>query len=152
MEKSKKLTLADFLSEVPDEYKDFVAKMSGNLIKSGYKQKIERMASGLAATYNTPECKRVHIQFYLNKNVLGMNLHPIFFTRQNGFLDGLPNCVTSQIDMFKDCRHVADPNSCNAKCFECKFTINGTQYHKCNYNRISVEVNEECGKLLSVFQ
>ena len=152
MEKSKKLTLADFLAAVPEQYKDFVTKTSEALIKSGYKQKIEKKASGLTVTYNTPECKRVHLQFYFNKNILGVNLHPIFFKLHNGSLDGLPSCITTQIDMFKDCRHVADPKSCNPTCYECKFTINGRQYHKCNYNRISVEVNEDSIGLLSVFR
>jgi len=146
MKTSQKLSLADFLSAVPEEHKNFVTKISEAMLKSGYKQKVENKASGLYVTYNTPECKRVHLQFYFDKETLGMYLHPIFFNRQNGFLDGLPSCITSQMDLYRDCRH------CNPNCYECKFTIDGVNYHKCNYNRISIEVNEEGKKVLSVFQ
>ena len=152
MKTSQKLTLADFLTVVPGEYRDFVTKTSEAMLKCGYKQKIEKKASGLAATYNTPECKRVHLQFWFNKSILSMNLHPIFFNKHNGFLDGLPVCIVTKIDEFRDCRHVADPNACNPKCYECKFSINEKQYHKCNYNCIIVEVNGESAGLLSVIK
>ncbi|MCL1794982.1 MAG: hypothetical protein FWG34_14080 [Oscillospiraceae bacterium] len=50
MKTTKKLTLADFLPEVPEDYRDFVAKTSEAMAKCGYKQKIEKKASGLAAS------------------------------------------------------------------------------------------------------
>ena len=144
---SKKLTLADFLIMVPEEYRDFVTKTGDAMIKGGsHKQKIEKKTSGLVASYRHPENNRVHLQFNFNNDRLSMNLHPIFFAEHDGYLDGLPSCIASQIGAFGNCRE------CRTDCYQCKFSINGIKFHKCKYGYIGVEVNEESMGLLSVFR
>ena len=151
MKTSQKLALADFLQTIPEEYRDFVTKTSEGMAKIDAKQKIEQKASGLTATYHHRESNRILMQFYFKTGILNVYLYPIFFALHDGSLENLPSCITSQINapptnLFKDCR------SCNPACFKCKFTINGKQYHKCNYGRINAAVNEEIMGLLSVFK
>ena len=83
--KPQVILLDEFLAAVPIEYRVFVSKTNETMVKNGYKQKIERKASGLTATYLQPKTNKILIQFYFRKNVLYMYLYIVFFMNMMAF-------------------------------------------------------------------
>jgi hypothetical protein len=148
------IPLSEFLSAVPGEYRDFVSKIDEAMAGNGYKQKIEKKASGLTATYSCPNAKKIVFQFYFRKNVLHLYLYLLFFKEYDGFLDDMPSYLIPEVDKtFNDCKRMIDPKECNQGCIMgYVFTINDTEYKKCLFGRISAVVDQESMKILSVVQ
>jgi len=138
---TKKLSIGDFLSEVPQEYSDFVLQSHELLTKSGYKPKCQLKRHGLSVQYNSPNTKGNALQFIIRDNALYMYLYNIFFYEFNGFLENLPPVVIEQYDEYRNCI-----DSCNPVCEEGRrnhYTINGKQYRKCSVGRQLFTVDEE---------
>jgi len=69
MSSQKKLSIADFLPEVPQEYINFVSQAHELLTKNGYKSKVQLKRHGLSAQYNSPNQKGFNaLQFIVRGN------------------------------------------------------------------------------------
>jgi len=148
MSSLKRLSITEFLSEVPAEYKDFVSQAHGLLTKDGYKSKFQLRKYGFTAQYNSPNTKGLALQFFVRDNVLYMYLYNIFLYEYKSFLDNLPSVIIKEFVEYRNCT-----NACSAcTCTELKYTINGTLYHKCVVGRILFTVDSEITGLLSVLQ
>ena len=152
--KPQKISLSEFFSAVPAEYSDFVSKIDEAMTKDGYRAKIEKKASGLTATYSCPKANKIVFQFYFRKNVLHLYLYLLFFKEYDGFLDNMPSYLVGEIDkVFNNCARLFDPTKCNQACrMGYVFKINGVEYKKCLFGRISAAVDQESMKILSVVQ
>jgi len=148
---TKKLSITDILSEVPQEYSDFVLQAHELLTKNGYKSKFQLKRHGLSAQYNSPKTKGNVLQLIVKNNVLQMYLYNIFFYEFNGFLENLPLVVIKQYDEYRNCI-----DSCDPVCEEGRrnyYAINGKQYRKCSVGRQLFTVDEEIVTgILSVLQ
>jgi len=152
MGSSKITEFTEFLSEVPEEYRDFVSKTDNFLTAGGYKQKIEKKTSGASASYIHPGTKRLFLQFYFRNKALYMDLYTVVFNDYVDFLDRLPQCIAEEINKFSNCRKMINPDDCNPLCgMGYDFEIKGTRYQKCGYNRVRIPVNPESMGILSVF-
>ena len=131
---TQKLSISDFLLEVPPEYCDFALKTHEFLTKYGYKSTFHLRRHGLSAQYNSPNQKGFNaLQLIAKNNELHMYLYNIFFYDFNGFLEKLPPVVIEQYDEYRNCT-----DSCNPVCEEGKrnyYAINGKQYRKCSVGR-----------------
>jgi len=152
MSSLKKLSITDFLLEVPLEYSDFVLQAHELLTKYRYKSKVQLRRHGLSAQYNSPNQKGFNaLQLIVKNNELQMYLYNIFFYDFNGFLEKLPPAVIEQYDEYRNCT-----DSCNPVCEEGKrnyYAINGKQYRKCSVGRQFFTVDAEIASgVLSVLQ
>jgi len=78
----KRLSITEFLSEVPPKYSSFVLQAHGILTRDGYKSKFElKKKYGFTAQYNSLSTKGLSLQFYILGNVLYMYLYNIFFKK-----------------------------------------------------------------------
>jgi len=152
--KPQKISLSEFLSEVPAEYSDFVSKIDEAMTKDGYRAKIEKKASGLTATYSCPKANKIILQFYFRKNVFSMYFYLLFFNEYDGFLDNMPSNIVGEIDkIFKNCKRLFDPSKCSQACRTgYVFKINGVEFKKCLFGRINTAVDQESMKILSIVQ
>ena len=152
--KPQPISLPEFISAVPAEYRDFVSKTNEAMSKDGYKAKIEKRASGLTATYSCPNANKIIFQFYFRKNVFSIYLYLLFFNEYDGFLDNMPSYLVGEIDKtFKDCARLFDPKKCSQACRTgYVFNINGVEYKKCLFGRINTAVDQESMKILSIVQ
>ena len=152
MSLSNKLTIQEFLLEVPKEYYDFVSQVHEVMTKNKYKAKIEqKKKTGLTVTYLQHKKSKMLFQYFLREDVLSINFFAIFFDEFNGFLDNLPSNIIKEIEDYKNCTKSTNvPNGCNPHCSGPEFTIKNVQYHKCEYGLININVNSESTKLLSV--
>jgi len=139
---TKKLSISDFLSEVPPEYCDFALQAHEFLTKYGYKSKVQLKRHGLSAQYNSPNQKGFNaLQLIVKNNELHMYLYNIFFYDFNGFLEKLPPVVIEQYDEYRNCI-----DSCDPVCEEGRrvhYTINGKQYRKCSVGRQLFTVDKD---------
>jgi len=79
-----KLSIANFLSEVPQKYINFVSQAHELLAKNGYKSKVLLKRHGLSVQYNSPNQKGVNaLQFIVRDNELLMYMYNIFFYEFN---------------------------------------------------------------------
>jgi len=152
MSSKKKLSIADFLPEVPQEYINFVSQAHALLTKNGYKSKVQLRRHGLSVQYNSPNQKGFNaLQFIVRDNELLMYLYNIFFCDFNGFLENLPQAVIKDYDGYRNCTDTCDP-----VCEEGKrnyYAIGGKQYRKCACGRRLFTVDEEMASgVLSVLQ
>ena len=148
MNSPKRLSITEFLLEVPPEYSDFVSQAHELLIKDGYKSKFQLKKYGFTAQYNSPITKGLALQFFIRENVLYMYLYNIFLYEYNSFLENLPAVIIKEFAEYRNCTNSCDACTCTAL----KYTINGTLYHKCVVGRILFTVDEEITGLLSVLQ
>ena len=147
-----KLSIANFLSEVPQKYINFVSQAHELLAKNGYKSKVLLKRHGLSVQYNSPNQKGVNaLQFIVRDNELLMYMYNIFFYEFNGFLEKLPQTVINDYDGYRNCT-----DTCTPVCEEGKrnyYEINGKQYRKCSVGRRLFTVDEEIAAgILSVLQ
>ena len=148
MGKSQKLEFEDFLSTVPDEYKEFVVKVDELLIKLGFRQFIDEKQCGLMAKYLHPNKKTIPFKFFYQKDkTLGMHLTVEFFCMFNGSLEKLPSSVLSQIDTIRAC--IKCPIGCTTK--ENKFVINGAQKEFC-FGGVTVEMDSDGMKIVDLLE
>ena len=152
MSMPKRLSITEFLSEVPPEYSNFVSQTHGLLTENGYKSKFEiRKKHGFTARYNTPKTKGLALQFFIRDNMLHMYLYNIFLYEHDGFLENLPSVIINEFAGYRDCTDTCNP-VCTEETLRLKFTINGTQYRKCPSGQKLFAVDEEVTGLLSVLQ
>ena len=138
---TKKLSITDILSEVPQEYSDFVLQAHEFLTNNRYKAKFQLKRHGLSAQYNSPTTKGNALQFIIKDCTLQMYLYNIFFYDFNGFLEKLPPVVIEQYDEYRNCI-----DSCDPVCEEGRrvhYTINGKQYRKCSVGRQLFTVDKD---------
>ena len=149
MSSQKRLSITEFLSEVPTEYNDFASQAHELLTQNGYKSTIQSKKHGLSAQYNSPNTKGNALQFIIRDNELLMYLYNIFFSEYNGFLENLPLAIIREYDGYRNCT-----DSCTPVCEgdkRCCYTINGKQYRKCSVGRRLFTIDEEiAAKILSV--
>jgi len=152
MSKKKKLTLDDFLSTAPKEYREFVVKTDEIMVKLGFKQFIDEKRSGLMAKYLYPKNKTtIPFKFFYQKDgTLGMHLTANFFHLFDGLLENLPLFILSQIDtshLMKAC--IKCPNNCTAK--QNDFEINGVKKEFC-FGGVSIGVDSESMKISDMLE
>jgi hypothetical protein len=82
---TKRLSITDFHSEVPQEYGSFVVQAHELLTQNGYKSKFQLKKHGLSAQYNSPSTKGNALQFVIRDNALHMYLYVIFLHEHDGF-------------------------------------------------------------------
>ena len=150
MSSPKRLSITEFLSEVPPVYSDFVSQAHELLTKNGYKSKFEiRKKHGFTARYNTPKTKGLALQFFVRDNVLYMYLYNIFLYEHNGFLENLPSVIINEFAGYRNCTDACSPTCTGVRL---NYAINGTQYRKCPSGQILFTVDDEITGLLSVLQ
>jgi hypothetical protein len=145
-----KLSLSDFLTEVPQEHYNFVLQAHELLTQNGYKSKFQLKKHGLSAQYNSPKTKGNALQFIIRNNELHMYLYNIFFYEFNGFLENLPLIITKENKKYRNCTDSCSPDCAGPRL---NYTINDTQYRKCGVGRMLFTVHEEIVTgILSVLQ
>ena len=122
----KRLSITEFLSEIPPEYGGFVLQAHELLTQYGYKSKFEiRKKHGFTARYYTPKIKGLALQFFICDNVLYMYLYNIFLFEHNGFLENLPAAIINEFAQYRDYIDACNP-VCTEKTLRLNYTINGT--------------------------
>ena len=146
----QKLSIANFHSEVPQEYSNFVLQVHELLTKEGYKSKVQLKKHGLSAQYNSPNTKGNALQLIVRDNALHMYLYNIFLYEYNNFLESLPSAVINEFAEYRNCT-----DSCSPVCAgdRLNYTINGIQYRKCVVGRRFFTIDTEIAAgILSVLQ
>ena len=147
---TQKLSISDFNTEVPQEYRNFVLQVHELLTQNGYKSKILLRKHGLSAQYNSPNQKGFNaLQLIVKNNELHMYLYNIFLHEFDGFLEKLPPVIIEEYAEYRNCT-----DSCNPVCagHRLHYTINGTQYRKCLSGRRFFTVDEGIIGILSVLK
>jgi len=146
MSSPKRLSITDFLLEVPRPYGDFVSQTHELLTKAGHKTKFEIRKYGFTLQYSSPVTKRLALQFFTRDNALHMYLYSGFIYSYDGYLDDLPQCIIKELEARNDCR------DCSPQCAKNKCVINGNMYEKCICGRTLFTVDEEVTGILSVLK
>ena len=149
MNSPQQFSIAEFLSEVPPEYSDFVSQAHKLLLQNGYKSKFQLNKSGFTAQYSSPNTKGLALQFLLRDNVLHMYLYNIFLYEHNGFLENLPSVIIREFAGYRNCTDACSPTCTGIRL---EYSINGTPYRKCPSGRILFMVDKEITGILTVLQ
>ena len=161
MEKSKKknendqevmVQFEDFLSEVDENYKEFVTNIHESLLLNNYKFKIESKASGLFVSYSHPKTKRSMLNFLFRKNGLFVRIYADNVDKYVDFLNGLPEKMEKEIEKAPVCKRLINPDDCNPKCITgYDFYVRDKHYQKCRYSCFQFAVNSDSILVLSDF-
>ena len=71
----EKYNFEDFLAEVSQEQKAEITNIHENMSESGYKNKIEKKASGFLIAYTHPKTKRSILNLFFRKDGLQIRIY-----------------------------------------------------------------------------
>lgn len=135
-------TFEDFIMDVPLDAASFVTSMNDFLLENGCKLKIESAKSGYVASYSFN--KRALINYVFRKSGLIVRIYGDFAHKYVDSLEKLPDFMLKIIDKAPACKRLIDPADCNQKCrMGYDFTINDSQYKKCQYSAFMFPVNDQ---------
>jgi hypothetical protein len=139
----------DFLESVDKDFKDFVGKVHGALLKNDYKPKIESKASGLFISYAHPKTKRSILNFLFRKKGLLVRIYGDNCNKYEDLINRLPENMVKQIDKAGVCKRLVDPQACNSKCaLGYGFYIGEKRYQKCRNSSFYFDVDVESAPFL----
>ena len=152
MSSIKRLSITDFLSEVPPEYSGFISQAHELLTKCVYTSKVQSKKHGFSIQYNSQNIKgRLALQFFIRNNALYLYLYNTFFYEFKNFLDNMPSVIIEECIKYRNCTLSCGPPPCTGT-GRLEYTINGTPYCKCGVGRILFAVNDEVIGLLPVLR
>ena len=152
MSSKKRLSIDDFLSEVPLKYCEFTSLAHDLLTKCGYKSKVQSKRHGFSMQYNSQNIKgRLALQFFIRENTLYMYLYNTFFYEFRNFLDNMPSVIINECIEYRNCTLSCGPPPCTGE-NRLEYAINGTPYCKCGVGRILFAVDDDVTGILSVLR
>ena len=141
MEKEK-YQFEDFLAEVNQEQKEAVTKIHESLTGSGYKNKVEKKASGFLISYSHPKTKRSICNLFFSKEGLQARIYAENHKQYVNFIDNLPEDMEAQVAKAVNCKRFLTPPECSDSCSAgYDISIRGNRYQKCRYSCFHFRAN-----------
>jgi len=131
----EKYQFEDFLAEVDKEQKAAVANIHETMTGSGYKNKVEKKASGFLVAYTHPKTKKSILNLFFRKDGLQARIYAENHKQYADFIDKLPEDMEVQIAKAIDCKRFLTPPECSDTCSAgYDILIRGNRYQKCRYS------------------
>jgi len=148
----EKYQFEDFLAEVNQEQKAAVTNIHETMTESGYKNKVEKKASGFFVTYTHPKTKRSIFNLFFRKNGLQSRIYAENHKHYANFIDNLPEEMEAQVAKATNCKRFLTPPECSDTCSAgYDISIRGNRYQKCRYSCFHFKANTKCLPVISEF-
>jgi hypothetical protein len=142
----------DFLAEVNAEQKAAVTNIHESLTGSGYKNKVEKKASGFLVRYTHPKTKRSILNLLFRKDGLQARIYAENHNRYANFIDSLPEDMEAQIAKATNCKRFLTPPECSDSCSAgYDILIRGSRYQKCRYSCFHFKANSKSLPVITEF-
>jgi hypothetical protein len=131
----EKFQFEDFLAEVSQEEKAAVTNIHETMTGSGYKNKVEKKASGFLVAYTHPKTKKSILNLFFRKDGLQARIYAENHKQYSDFIDNLPEDMEAQVATATDCKRFLTPPECSDTCSAgYDISIRGNRYQKCRYS------------------
>ena len=130
-----KYQFEDFLAEVEQEQRAAVINIHETMTESGYKNKVEKKASGFLVAYTHPKTKRSILNLFFRKDGLQSRIYAENHKQYANFIDYLPEDMEAQVAKATNCKRFVTPPECSDTCSAgYDIMIRGNRYQKCRYS------------------
>ena len=131
----EKYQFEDFLAEVIQEQKAAVTGIHNSMTGSGYKNKVEKKASGFLVAYTHPKTKKSILNLFFRKDGLQLRIYAENHRQYADFIDNLPADIETQVATATDCKRFLTPPECSDICSAgYDISIRRNRYQKCRYS------------------
>ena len=138
----EKYQFEDFLAEVDKEQKAAVANIHETMTGSGYKNKVEKKASGFLVAYTHPKTKKSILNLFFRKEGLQARIYAENHKQYANFIDNLPEDMEAQVAKAVNCKRFLTPPECSDSCSAgYDISIRGNRYQKCRYSCFHFRAN-----------
>ena len=138
----EKYQIEDFLAEVNEEQKVSVTNIHESMTGSGYKNKVEKKASGFYVAYTHPKTKRSLLNLFFRKDGLQVRIYAENHKQYAKFINNLPEEMEAQVVKAVDCKRFQTPPECSDSCSAgYDILIRGNRYQKCRYSCFHFQAN-----------
>ena len=147
----EKYEFEDFLAEVTEQ-KAEVTNIHESMTESGYKNKVEKKASGFLVAYSHPKTKRSVLNLLLRKSGLQVRIYAENHEQYATFIDNLSEEMEAQVAKATICKRFLTPPGCSDSCSAgYDISIRGNRYQKCRYSCFHFKVNAKSLPVITEF-
>ena len=148
----EKYNFEDFLAEVSQEQKAEITNIHENMSESGYKNKIEKKASGFLIAYTHPKTKRSILNLFFRKDGLQIRIYAENHKQYINFIDNLPEDMEKQVAKATNCKRFLTPPECSPTCSAgYDIYIRSNRYQKCRYSCFHFKANTKIFPIINEF-
>jgi hypothetical protein len=149
---NEKYQFEDFLDEVHQEKRMAVINIHESMTGSGYKDKVEKKASGFLVSYKHPKTKRSILNLFFRKDGLQARIYAENHKQYANFIDNLPEEMEAQVAKATNCKQFMTPPGCSDSCSAgYDILIRGNRYQKCRYSCFHFKANTKSLPVITEF-
>jgi len=148
----EKYQFEDFFAEVTQEQRAAVTNIHETMTGSGYKNKVEKKASGFLVAYTHPKTKRSILNLFFRKDGLQARIYAENHKRYADFIYNLPEDMETQVAKATNCKRFLTPPECSDTCSAgYDILVRGNQYRKCRYSCFHFKANTKSLPVITEF-
>jgi hypothetical protein len=152
MSKEINIKFEDFLAEVSQEQKVAITSIHESMTGSGYKNKVEKKASGFFVSYTHPKTKRSLLNLFFRKDGLQVRIYAENHKQYANFIDNLPEDMEKQVAKSTNCKRFLTPPECSDSCSAgYDILVRGNRYQKCRYSCFHFKANTKSLPVITEF-
>lgn len=124
-------TFVLFLSEIPEDCREFVTELDKYLTLKGSKRTIKTAKSGYVTTYSNPKSGKALLNYVFRKSGVKMRIYADSIGEHSEMLSDFPDKMKSDIIKAGECKKLMGL-TCSPTCTAgYSFVMDGAEYKKC---------------------
>ncbi len=133
--------LIDCIGSLQDEYKSFLVSIHEFLLNQNCKCDSKYQMNEFVFTYTSKVFKTVVFSARISMDGAYIKLNSKLINEQSNLLSQAPENILEAVKNSWNCAKLNDPNACNPKCTNLRFSIDGKEYQKCRCLNFNLPIN-----------